>query len=64
VAKRLRTLPSCANAVLVAVTGYGAPEDIAHSRDAGFAEHLVKPIDPARLRSLLAHLSQPAQLLS
>jgi len=64
VAKRMRALPSCANAVLVAVTGYGAPEDIAHSRDAGFAEHLVKPIDPARLRALLAHLSQPAQLLS
>ena len=34
---------------LVAISGYGAPADIAASRDAGFDEHLVKPVDLARL---------------
>ena len=30
---------------LVAVTGYGQPDDLARSRAAGFARHLVKPVD-------------------
>jgi CheY-like chemotaxis protein len=34
---------------LVAVTGYGQPEDKRRARDAGFDEHLVKPVDPAAL---------------
>ncbi len=33
----------------IALTGYGLPDDIALSREAGFAVHLVKPI---RLRLL------------
>ena len=28
----------------VALSGYGMPDDIARSKDAGFAEHLTKPI--------------------
>ena len=35
---------------LVAVTGYGQPEDRRRARDAGFDEHLVKPVDPAALQ--------------
>ena len=38
------------NATLVAVTGYGQPTDRVRSRQAGFASHLVKPIDAALLR--------------
>jgi PAS domain S-box-containing protein len=34
---------------LVAVTGYGQPEDRRRSAEAGFDEHLVKPVDPDRL---------------
>jgi signal transduction histidine kinase len=34
---------------LVAVTGYGQPEDRERSRAAGFQEHLVKPIEPDML---------------
>jgi signal transduction histidine kinase len=41
------------NLRLLAVTGYGQETDRARSADAGFHEHLVKPIDLARLaRSL------------
>jgi CheY-like chemotaxis protein len=38
---------------LVAVTGYGQPEDKRRARDAGFDEHLVKPVDPAALHRAL-----------
>lgn len=38
---------------LVALTGYGQPEDAARARDAGFDRHLKKPIDVAALSQLL-----------
>jgi signal transduction histidine kinase/ActR/RegA family two-component response regulator len=37
----------------VATTGYGQAADFNRSRDAGFLDHLVKPIDLARVRALL-----------
>jgi two-component system, chemotaxis family, CheB/CheR fusion protein len=40
--------------VLVALTGYGAPGDIAAARDAGFDDHLIKPADLSRIEELLA----------
>jgi signal transduction histidine kinase len=42
---------------LVAVTGYGAEDDLRRSRKAGFDQHLVKPVDVARLRQLLLEIS-------
>ncbi len=49
----------------VALSGYGAPEDIQRSRAAGFAEHLVKPVDAdqlvATLRRVLAEARQRAE---
>jgi CheY-like chemotaxis protein len=39
---------------LIALSGYGLPEDVDRSRRAGFEAHLVKPVDPARLAALLA----------
>ena len=53
VGERLRALPGMAKARLVAVTGYGQDEDRQRSADAGFAAHLVKPIDFDALRALL-----------
>jgi PAS domain S-box-containing protein len=49
VAQRLRG----AGILLVAVTGYGQPEDHRRALEAGFDAHLVKPIDPERLAHLL-----------
>lgn len=40
----------------IALTGYGMDEDIEQSREAGFAEHLVKPIDFARLQTLILRM--------
>jgi signal transduction histidine kinase/CheY-like chemotaxis protein len=53
-AGRLRMRPSLAKSVLVALTGYGQPEDRQRATAAGFANHLVKPADMVRLRTLLA----------
>jgi signal transduction histidine kinase/ActR/RegA family two-component response regulator len=41
-------------AVLVAVTGWGQAADKARSRAAGFDHHIVKPLDPGELPSILA----------
>ncbi len=45
VARRLRRMrPRLATTLLVAITGYGAPQDHARSREAGFDLHVVKPV--------------------
>jgi len=38
----------------IAITGYGMEEDVARCRNAGFTDHLTKPVDFKRLESLLA----------
>jgi signal transduction histidine kinase len=43
-----------AKPMLLAVTGYGRPEDELLARDAGFDEHLVKPVDHDRLLGIIA----------
>jgi PAS domain S-box-containing protein len=43
---------------LVAVTGYGQDEDLRRSRAAGFEQHLVKPVDTAVLRRVLAEVGE------
>ena len=42
---------------LVALTGYGQPQDRARTEEAGFDAHVVKPVDPAKLTTLLQRLS-------
>jgi CheY-like chemotaxis protein len=42
------------SALLVAVTGYGRPEDLQRARDSGFDAHLVKPIDLEGLVAVIA----------
>jgi CheY-like chemotaxis protein len=56
VARRLRSGESPSGAVLIALTGFGQEQDHRRSREAGFAHHLVKPVDPAELRRLLDRL--------
>jgi signal transduction histidine kinase len=41
------------SARLIAVSGYGQDRDRRRSAEAGFAEHLVKPVDLLRLRALV-----------
>ena len=55
VARRLRQQPPLQRSLLIALTGYGQPEDRKRSRAAGFDYHLVKPVDPTELEELLAN---------
>ena len=59
-ARRLRALPQAADALLVAVTGYGQERDRDQILGAGFDHHLVKPIDTGRLYALLEGVAAPA----
>ena len=56
VAERLRELPHAKDAVLIAITGYGQEDDRLRSRQAGIDHHLVKPVAPDALRSLIDSL--------
>jgi CheY-like chemotaxis protein len=56
VARPIRALPWGKSAVLIALTGWGQPEDKRRSTAAGFDHHLVKPVDAARLKAILASI--------
>ena len=45
------------SATAVAMSGYGMEADLAHTRAAGFAEHIVKPVAAEQLREVLARIS-------
>jgi signal transduction histidine kinase/CheY-like chemotaxis protein len=53
VARRIRADPQGHDIKLIALTGYGQPEDRERSRAAGFDRHLVKPASPDAIRNEL-----------
>lgn len=53
-ARRLRETEHGRNIVIIALTGWGQPEDRNRSLAAGFDHHLVKPVAPSMLERLLA----------
>ena len=55
VAQAVRSEPWGSEVKLIAVTGWGQPEDTQRARKAGFDRHLVKPIDPAEVDRLLSN---------
>ncbi|MDI1449357.1 ATP-binding protein [Polyangium sp. 6x1] len=66
VARRLRANPLTRHIGLVALTGYGQLEDKRKSFEAGFDEHLTKPVDPEALEEAIAFAasrdgSEPAE---
>ncbi|HEU5134300.1 MAG TPA: ATP-binding protein [Steroidobacteraceae bacterium] len=55
-ATKLRAIPGLNGMRLVALTGYGQAEDYQRTQAAGFDDHLVKPVDLAKLeRALVGH---------
>jgi CheY-like chemotaxis protein len=54
VVHQLRQDPATRTIRVIAVTGYGADEDRLRARQAGFDQHLTKPVDPERLREVIA----------
>jgi signal transduction histidine kinase/ActR/RegA family two-component response regulator len=57
VARRIRSLLGAGEISLIAMTGYGQPEDRRRALQAGFDRYLVKPVDPAVLSQLLSEAS-------
>ncbi|HYD17726.1 MAG TPA: response regulator [Patescibacteria group bacterium] len=55
VVQRLRADPKLANIYVIALTGYGREQDRKHAHDAGFDQHMTKPIDFRLLRQTLAN---------
>lgn len=54
-ALQMKGIPTLANALMIAVTGYGQPHDLELAFAHGFTHHFVKPVDISRL---IATLSQ------
>ena len=52
-ATRLLAMAAPRRPLMVALTGYGQPEDRVRSAQAGFDHHLVKPVDVGQLLALL-----------
>ena len=55
--RQIRALPRGDARTLVAITGWGQPEDRRKSTEAGFDQHLVKPVDPEALADLVSKLA-------
>jgi PAS domain S-box-containing protein len=56
VARAIRRTPELGHPVLVAVTGWGGPEDRLRSKQAGFDEHFTKPVEISMIELLLSTL--------
>jgi CheY-like chemotaxis protein len=53
-ARRLRADPRWRDIRLVALTGYGQSGDRQRAREAGFDDHLIKPVDMQALQRAIA----------
>jgi CheY-like chemotaxis protein len=53
-ARQLRKVGNCSNTTLIALTGYGQPQDREMSHAAGFDHHFVKPADTQLLIKVLS----------
>ena len=56
---RIRSLPSAGSGKIPAIslTAYASLEDRQRSRDAGFDEHVIKPVEPSELVAVVARLT-------
>jgi CheY-like chemotaxis protein len=54
VARAVRALDFGSEVLLVAVTGWGAPEDVRLAKEAGFDLHFTKPADPVALLKVVS----------
>lgn len=58
VAEELRQMPVASSALIVAVTGYGQPEDKEKSYKSGIDLHITKPVNVNFLREILKTYKQ------
>src|SRR6185503_4027803 len=60
IARWFRQQPTLNKVVLIAMTGYGQQSDRQRTQDAGFDHHLVKPVDFAKIESILSAVAEKA----
>jgi len=60
VAREIRAMPSNHDVTLIAVTGWGQPQDRARTAEAGFDLHFTKPVDAAQLKEVIESVSPVA----
>jgi PAS domain S-box-containing protein len=63
VARQLRASEQRRSMLLVAVTGYGQDADRELALEAGFDQHVVKPLDPATLEKIVDSISVPTSIV-
>lgn len=61
VAEQILNDPRCRDLVIVALTGYGQPDDRRRTFEAGFHYHLIKPVSLASLQSCLVDIAERTQ---
>jgi signal transduction histidine kinase len=59
-AKSIRAHAHGKHVTLVALTGWGQEQDRRRTAEAGFDEHLTKPVDPRTVEALIARLGAPS----
>jgi CheY-like chemotaxis protein len=59
-ARRIRASPRGRNLVLVSLSGWSQADDKQRASDAGFDEHLTKPVDPDVLSRVLNRMRSAA----
>lgn len=59
--RRIREQQDSKPIVIIAQTGWGADEDRQRTYEAGFDHHMVKPVDPTDLMTMLAGVKQSTQ---
>ncbi len=55
--REIREVAAAKDVPALALTGYGRPADVEHAVAAGFARHLTKPLDVARLLEVVCELT-------
>ena len=55
VAKEIRSMRGADTVKLIALTGWGTEDDKRKALEAGFSEHLTKPVDMAHIERILGH---------
>jgi CheY-like chemotaxis protein len=53
VCRQVRSFSSGSQPVMIALTGWGREDDVRRTKEAGFDHHLVKPVAPEKLSTLL-----------
>jgi signal transduction histidine kinase len=60
-ARQIRQQPWGKDVVLIALTGWGQPQDKQRTREAGFDYHVVKPVEPPALEQILAEIPRSGE---